>query len=146
MRATRNRSVVLIASSVLLVGIFGCPELAPPPEAVLEGTWELVPTISFGPQLEHLYLTFDSDGDLSQVKYTFVDLTTVTWDYPPGSVSVDGDQVHISSTQSGNGLTFDGTLDSATDPTKADGEVTANLNVRSVHFSVSQGEARLVKQ
>lgn len=146
MKATRSRSTTLIASSLLLAGIFGCPELTPPPEAVLEGTWELVPAVSFGPQLEHLYLTFDSDGDLSQVKYTFVDLTTVTWDYPPGSVSVDGDQVHIFSTQSGNGLTFDGTLDSATDPTKADGEITANLIVKNVHFSVSQGEASLVRQ
>ncbi|MGE0480351.1 MAG: hypothetical protein AB7Q17_07760 [Phycisphaerae bacterium] len=83
---------------------------------------------------------------MSQVRYTFVDLTTVTWDYPPGSVSVDGDQVHISATSSGNGLNFFGTLDSATAPTKADGEVTANLNVGSVHVSVSHGEASLVKQ
>lgn len=146
MNATRNRLTVLMASSLLLTGILGCPELAPPPEAVLEGTWELVPSVSFGPQLEHLYLTFDSDGDLSQVKYTFVDLTTVTWDYPPGSVSVDGDQVHISATSSGNGLNFVGTLNSATDPTNADGEVTANLNVGSLRVSVSQGEASLVKQ
>ena len=146
MTATRNRSTVLIASSVLLAGIVGCPKLVPPPEAVLEGTWELVPSVSFGPHLEHLYLTFDSDGDLSQVKYTFVDLTTVTWDDPPGSVSVDGDQIYIFTASSGNGLSFFGTLDSATDPAKADGEVTANLNVGSVQISVSQGEASLVKQ
>ncbi len=146
MRATRNRSVVLIASSVLLVGIFGCPELAPPPEAVLEGTWEVVPTETFGPQFKHLYLTFDSGGELSQVKYTFVDLATVTWDYPPSSVSVDGDQIQVSATSSGNGLSFIGTLDSATDPAQADGDVSANVNIGNVRATVSKGEASLVKQ
>lgn len=146
MNAKQCRSALLIAASMLAAGTFGCIELAPPPESVLEGTWELVPDEPLDPQLAHLYLTFDSYGNLAQVKFAFVDQTTVTWDYPPGSVNVDGDQVHISSTESGNGLTFDGTLDSATAPTTADGSLTSNLIFGDVHVSVSQGEATLVKQ
>jgi hypothetical protein len=146
MKAQRVRSTVLIAASVLLAGIVGCVELSPSPEAVLEGTWEVVPAVSFDPQLAHLYVTFDSKGDLSQVSYTFADLTKVTWNYPPGSVSVDGDQVHLSVTSTGNGLNFFGTLDHATAPTRADGEVTVNLNIGDVHVSVSQGKASLIKR
>lgn len=146
MNSRRCRSVLLISASVLATGIVGCINLTPPPESVLEGTWELVPNVPFNPQLEHLYLTFDENGDVSQVKYTFVDLTTVTWGYPPGSVSVDGTQVHISFTKSGNGLTFDGTLDSETAPKTAAGSLTSNLIFGDVHISVSKGEATLVKQ
>lgn len=146
MKAMRSHSTLLIVGSLLLTGIFGCPELITPPESVLEGTWELVPNVPFNPKLEHLYLTFDSSGDLAQVRYTFVDLTTVTWDYPPGTISVDGDQIHISTTKSGNGLTFDGTLDSATTPTQAAGRVNSNLIFSDIHVTVSQGDATLVKQ
>ncbi len=139
--------MVLVAAGVLSVGILGgCPGLLPGPESVLEGTWELVPSVPLNPQLEHWYLTFDSRGNLSQVKYTFVDLTTVTWTHPRGSVSVDGDQVHISATQSGNGLNFYGTLDSKTEPTIATGSLTTNLIFGDVHVSLSEGDATLVKQ
>lgn len=146
MKTERVRSTFLVAVSALLPGVFGCPSLTPPPEAVLEGTWELVPSVSTEPQLTHWHLTFDANGHLSQVKYTFVDHTTVTLKYPPGSVSVDGDQIHISSTASGNGLTFDGTLNSETAPTSAAGTLTSNVIFGELEISVSQGEATLVKQ
>lgn len=146
MKAERVRSMILTSAGVLLAGVWGCVELPPPAESVLAGTWEIVSHESLNPQLAHWYLTFDSDGELAQVRYTFVDLTTVTWDYPPGSTSVDGDQVQISSTKSGNGLTFDGTLDSATEPTQATGSLTSNLIFGDLQISVSKGEATLVKQ
>lgn len=146
MKAKRARSTFLVAVSVLLPGVFGCPSLTPPPEAVLEGTWELVPSVSTDPQLTRWHLTFDANGDLSQVRYTFVDETVVTLNYPPGSVNVDGAQIHISSTASGNGLTFDGTLDSETAPTRATGSLTSNVIFGDLKISVSQGEATLVKQ
>lgn len=147
MKTRRVRSMVLVAAGVLTVGILGgCPGLLPGPESVLEGTWELIPSDTLNPQLAHWYLTFDSKGDLTQVKYTFVDQTTVTWNDPLGAVDVDGTQVHISSTQSGNGLTFDGTLDSETEPTIATGSLTSNLIFGDIQISDSQGEATLVKQ
>lgn len=146
MKARRIRSMVLIGVGVLSAGIFGCPGWTPWPASVLEGTWELIPSDTLNPQLAHWYLTFDSRGDLTQVKYTFVDLTTVTWNNPQGRVDVDGTQVHISSTKSGNGLTFDGTLDSETEPATAAGNLTANLIFADIHISTSQGEATLVKQ
>lgn len=146
MKTKRIRSIALFAAGLLSAGIFGCPGLMPAPESVLEGTWELIPSDTLNPQLAHWYLTFDSSGELTQVRYTFVDLTTVTYNNPPGSVSVDGSEVHISSTQSGNGLTFDGTLDSETEPTLAIGNLTANVVFGEIQISVSQGEATLLKQ
>lgn len=146
MKVRRIRSTALAAACGLLAGVFGCVELTPPPESVLEGTWELVASDPLDPQLTHLYVKFDSNGDLSQVQYTFVDRTAVTLNYPPGSVRVEADQVHISATTSGNGVTFDGTLDSATAPTRAAGSQTSNLIFGDVQFSVSQGEASLVRQ
>jgi len=118
----------------------------PPPEAVLEGTWELTPSDEVDPRLTGSFLTFDSNGDLALVTLTFDDETTVRLNYPPVSTSLDGDQVHISITFFGNSLTFDGTLDSETEPTVATGEVTRILTLGYITITDSQGEATLVKQ
>lgn len=146
MKSARVYSMVVIAASVPLAGVFGCINVTPPAEAVLEGTWELVPSDLVNPQLTHWYLTFDSGGELTRVRYTFLDSATVTWNSPPGSVIVNENQVHISATRLGNGLTFDGTLDSPTEPTMAAGSLTSNLVFGDIEISVSEGEAVLVKQ
>ena len=91
-------------------------------------------------------LAFDSNGKLTQVAYALVGGATVTWDDPPASVSVDGDALHISATESGNGLVFDGTLDSATEPTRATGSVSSNFVAGGLTISVPRGDATLVKQ
>jgi hypothetical protein len=146
MNAHRGRSILLIAGNLLLAGNFGCIEMTPPPEAVLEGTWEVVPIDPLNLRLTHWYITFDSNGQLTQVRYTFVDFATVSWTDPHASVSVDGAHVHISATHSGNDLTFDGTLDSETAPTRAPGILTSNLYFGDLQITVSEGEATLVKQ
>jgi hypothetical protein len=146
MTANQVGSILLIPALVLLACISGCPESAPPPESVLEGTWELIPSNKPDMRLTGCFLTFDSNGELTQVRYTLLDLATVTWNNPPGSVTVEGNQIHVSATQSGNGLTFDGTLDSDTAPTIAPGSLSANLIIGDVQMWVSQGEATLVRQ
>ncbi|MCO6438380.1 MAG: hypothetical protein J5J06_14900 [Phycisphaerae bacterium] len=146
MNAIRSRPTLLVAASVLLAGILGCPGVVPPPEAVLEGTWELIPSDDVDSRLTGSFLAFDSNGDLARVTLTFDDETTVRLNYPPASTSLDGDQVHISITFVGNSLTFDGTLDSETEPTMATGEVTRRLILGDVTISETQGEATLIRQ
>lgn len=146
MTANRSPSIRLIAASVLLSGILGCVPILPPPEAALEGTWELVPSDTVDPRLTDWFLTFDSAGELARVTYTFVGGETVTWSNPPGSTNVEEDQVHVSVTVLGNGFTFDGTLDSVKTPSIATGTVSASIMIGGVEISVEQGEATLVKQ
>ncbi len=145
MNSKRSRSILLIAGTVLSAGILGCPSVAPGPEAVLEGTWELIPT-DLPPQLAKCLVTFNSRGDVTRVKFTLVDETTITWNNPPSETEVDGDQVFVSGTTGNNKLTFDGTLDSETEPTIADGEFTIDVTFRDVTISEQAGEAILVKQ
>ena len=147
MTAKRNRLILLIAGSVLPAGIFGCPLVLPPPEAALEGTWELVPDDTVDPRLTDWFLTFDSAGELALVEYTFVGGDTVTWSYPPGSTtSVDEDEVHISVSLLGNGFTFDGTLDSVKTPSSATGTVSATISFGDIEISEPSSEAILVKE
>jgi hypothetical protein len=143
MKSNEIRLPLLIAASVLLAGVFGCPGLMPGPESVLEGTWEL--NQSADPAVTDWLLTFDSRGDLTEVSYEVAGVRK-TWTDPPATVSVDGDQVRIAATQSGNGLNFYGVLDSVTDPTIATGSLSANMVVGNLTISVPQGEATLVKQ
>lgn len=145
MTVNRTHLSLLIVTSALLAGVFGCPELQPA-ESVLVGTWELTPSDGFDAPLTNCLLTFDSRGEITVVSYEFEDQTTVTWNNPPASVSVDGDQIHISATQSGNGLNFYGTLNSTTEPTSADGTLSANMVIGNFSMFVSQGAATLVKQ
>ncbi|MEW6252491.1 MAG: hypothetical protein AB1716_17785 [Planctomycetota bacterium] len=140
------RVPLLFAATALLAANFGCPAPAPPPEAVLAGVWQMVPSQNFNPQLTNWFLTFDEDGELTQVSYTFAGAATVTWNNPPSATTVNGTAVFISVTQSGNGLTFDGTLNSATAPTSATGTLNSNLVVGGVTITVNQGPATLNKQ
>jgi hypothetical protein len=146
MTVNRTHVSLLVVTSAMLAGVFGCPGLMPRPESVLEGTWELIPGDGFDEPLTNCLLTFDSRGEITAVSYEFEGQSTVMWRDPPASVSVDGDQVHISATQSGNGLNFYGTLNSTTEPTSADGTLSANLVIGNFSTSVSQGTATLVRE
>lgn len=144
MIAKRNRSTFLIATCILPVGILGCPALEPPPESVLAGTWELTSTEAPS-QLDECIVTFNSFGHIAQVKFTLVDERIITWNNPPSAVTVEGDQISVSATPGDSELTFVGTLDSETEPTRAEGEITINATFGDVTISET-GEAMLVKQ
>jgi hypothetical protein len=139
-----NRLPALVVGCALLLTMAGCPAPTPPPEAVLAGTWQLVPSQTFTPALTNWFLTFNSDGDLTQISYTFAGFATVTLNNPPSATNVNGSSVFISSTVSGNGLTFSGTLNSTN--TVATGTLSSNLVVGGVTISVDQGPATLTKQ
>ena len=144
MTAHRIRLPLLIAVSASLAGIFGCPDLQPA-NGVMHGTWLLTPSQNANPPVTNILLTFDPTGQLTTMSYT-VNGTTLTWNDPPPFVAVDGTSVRITATQSGNGLMFDGTLNSATAPTSATGTLSANLVVGNLTVSVPQGTATLTKQ
>ncbi len=139
-----NRLPLVLVGTALLVAMVGCPSPTPPPEAVLAGTWQLVPTEVLDPPLTSWLLTFDTDGNLTKVVYTFSDAATATWDNPPSATNVDGTSVYISVTNGANGLTFSGTLDSTN--TVITGTVTATLAVGNAIVTIDHGPATLTKQ
>jgi hypothetical protein len=146
MIAKQYHLLLFIACSVLPSGMSGCVPILPPPEAALEGTWEVIPEDTVDPRLTDWFLTFDSQGRLTEVEYTFVGGDTATWHNPSGSTEVDEDQVHISVTFLTNGFTFDGTLDSTKEPTIATGVVTVTARIGDIEISEEEAEATLAKQ
>ena len=139
------RLPLLLAGTAMLACTFGCP--APTsPAAVMAGTWKVVPGETLVPPLQNWFLTFDSNGTLTQLSYTATTGATVTWSNPPSTTTVNGEAVSISISQAGKSLTFDGTLDSATAPTVATGTLTSNLVYGGVTITVPQGSATLNKQ
>jgi hypothetical protein len=146
MIAKQYYRVLFIACSVLPAGMSGCVPILPPPEAALEGTWELIPEDTVDPRLTDWFFTFDSRGRLTEVEYTIVGGDTVTWQNPSGSTEVDDDQVHISVTFPTNGITFDGTLDSTKEPTIATGVVSVTVTIGGIEISEEEAAATLVKQ
>ena len=145
------RKMGVVAASLMGLGLTlglnsgcaGCLQPPPPPEAVLAGTWLMTPVPQTVPPVENWRLTFDSDGNLTNITFTIVGVTT-TWTNPSGATSVDGDSVYISSTDQGSGLTFTGTLNS--DKNVIDGSLTSNIVVGGVTISLSQGPATMTKQ
>jgi len=144
MISTRISHTLNITTSLLLVSLCGCP-FEPPEASVLEGTWELVPT-NLPPELAECLLTFNLRGDLARVKFTLVDETTITWNNPPSETTVNGDQISFTVATRGNSLTFEGTLDSESEPESAEGEFTVSATFEDVTISEQAGEAILVKQ
>ena len=142
---TRLNALIVTGLALTTVLLTGCPAPVPPPaEAVLAGTWRLEPGEQFTPPLSDWFLTFDSNGELTRVTYTFAGFATVTWNNPPAATTVNGSSVYISVSQSGNGLIFSGTLNSSN--TVATGTLSSNLVVGGITISVSQGPATLTKQ
>lgn len=137
-----NRPCVVVVGAALLAATTGCP-FSSPPEAVLEGTWKLTTSQALNPPVTDWLLTFDKNGDLTEVKYT-ANAATVTWDRPRATTNVDGSDVSISGERSGGSLTFEGTLDSTN--TVITGKLTSTLEVGSATITVDHGDATMTKQ
>lgn len=144
-KVQRSRSALLIAVSMLPVGILGCPQVTVP-QGLLTGRWEVVPDGGFGGSLSNLFVTFNSKDEVSEVSYRFNDGVVISWHDPDGSTSVDGVTIYVSCTVAGNGFTFDGTLDSSTSATRADGNLTLEFELGNLAVSMPRGPATLVRQ
>lgn len=139
---SRMGSGCLVAVGLGLLAVMpGCAWLvAPPPEAVLAGTWDLTPEAAT--DLEQLQLTFDGDGVLTQITYRVTDSTTLTVLDPPGQTEVDGSEVTIVATFNGNALVFTGQLQGTT-PEQINGNLTALISVGSIIVSIDYGAATM---
>jgi len=133
-----------VALSVVALGslLGGCVPAAPPPEAVLEGTWLV--TVEQNPDLQSLLVTFDGSGNVTQVEYKLGDNATITVTNPVGVATVNGQDVILSATFNGNGLTFDGTLNS--DNTVINGSLTTQISVGGLLITINNGPATFTKQ
>lgn len=125
-------------------GCAGCLQPTPPPEAVLSGTWLLVPTPQTNPTINNMDITFDSNGVVTQLSYSLGESTSVTWSNPPNATNVDGSSVYVSITNGGSNVTFSGTLNS--ENTEATGNVTTNLIIGGITVSLDNGPATMTKQ
>ncbi len=138
-----NRWLLLATGTALLAGTLGCP--APTPsEAVLEGTWKVVPNEVLDPSLTDWFVTFDANGNVTRITYTIGDFPAVVWTNPPAAAHVDGDNVFISATQGENLFTFTGTLNNT--KTVITGELNAKLEVGDITIAVPLTSAVLTKQ
>lgn len=135
-------------SLVLLAALPGCTiTVAPPPEAVLEGTWLLTGDV-IAPDVSEFLITFDSDGEITRISYTYANSITVTSndpDFIDSDSTVDGDAVTINVTWLFvNNLVLTGTLDAAQD--QITGEASFRLNIGSIEIEAPLGDAVLTRQ
>lgn len=144
MTVARSRLTLWVAAGLPLVGILGCGGL-PSPKSLLAGTWELIPSEPPNPEMKDWFLTFDTTGELTKVSFTLGD-RTITWNDPTSATRVDDEELYISVAYLGQTLTFDGTLDSASEPTSADGSLTAKVAIGDVDIANSEGAASLVRR
>ncbi len=133
-----------VALSVVSLGslLSGCGPPPPPPEAVLQGTWAV--TVENAPDLKELLVTFDENGNVTEVQYKLGDNATITVASPTGVATVDGSNVIISATFNDNGLTFNGTLNS--DNTVITGNLTTQIAIGGLIVTINNGPATLTKQ
>lgn len=140
----RGMTVVVAALGSLMCG--GCPPIVinvtPPPEAVLEGVWQL--TTDESTDVNQTFLTFDATGDLIRVVYQIGDDTTVTDNSPRGTVDVNGKAVTIDSTFAGSGQIIRGTLNE--DNTVITGNQGTEVRIGDTLISVDNGTVTLTKQ
>ncbi len=134
--------LILLSMAPLAVFLGGCPQPAPPPEAVLQGTWLV--TVAQNPDLKTLLVTFDENGNVTEVQYKLGDNALITVTSPAGVATVNGQNVVISATFNDNGLTFNGTLNG--DNTVITGNLTTQIVVGGVVVTVNNGPATLTKQ
>jgi len=140
-----KRVVLLLMLPGALIGIQGCgsPAAPPVPEAVLAGSWEL--TTVNPSNLPKTVLTFDSNGNLTNITYT-VGGASVSQIPISGSTTVVDSTVTISETlPNGGSISFQGTLNEA--GTQATGNIVAVFSVTNIFTTTLPGvPAVLTKQ
>ncbi|HVP12245.1 MAG TPA: hypothetical protein VMV94_13790 [Phycisphaerae bacterium] len=122
----------------------GCGVLfAPPPEAVLAGTWNL--TTQTTEPLTQLLLTFDQNGTLTTIVYQIGTDLAITTAVVSSSTDVNGKQVTISTTFLGGTLSFNGTLNDANNVIT--GTLTTEIVLAPLTtVTINGGAATLTKQ
>jgi len=139
---------VSATGALLLTALAGCGWMVTePPEAVLEGTWELTNNV-LDSGVTSLLLTFDKDGQMTEINYVYNNLT-ITIDsgsFVRSSTDVKGSNVSISASWgSGSTFFFEGTLNAA--QTVVDGSTSYELEITpAITISRPTGPATLTRQ
>ena len=155
MRRPRNTLVFLIF--LLLPGCLVLvpePEPAPPPEAVLEGTWLLLTneqieqnnTVIGGIELNPIYMVFDDLGQLIFMSITLDDGRTLSVPTPVSTTSVDThNNVAITAQFSAGNFDFSGRFN--TTKTRIEGgDLTVSANVGGGRLMLGSEPATAFKQ
>lgn len=123
----------------LLVFVVGCPQVAPPAEAVLEGQWSITPD-DRGEFENFMYEgTFDSDGQLVELVATRDDGATATLNTTGSVTTLDGSDVTISVPGPGAGTrVFEGTL--SEDQDTMTGSLTEEIDLGDLEVTVPGGD------
>lgn len=140
MRFLRIARLFTMISGIAVTMGGGCGfSVAPPPEAILQGVWELTNS-QFG--LSKRILEFDGQGRLSKSK-TIIGSITITDSDQHRLTRVDGSNVRIETT--GN-LIFEGTLNDSL--TEIIGKLTTEFEIpfTGIQVMVDNGDAKLTKQ
>lgn len=133
-----SKKCLLLLALPLLAFVAGCPL---PATAVLEGTWAF--TVDSTPNLNELLLTFNQNGQVTNVTYQVTGSAEISVNAPVGQATVNGKNVSVTSTFQGNSLTFNGTLND--DNTVAQGTITLQITVGAVTVTVNGGAATMTK-
>ncbi len=144
----RASGFALIIPVALLTVLTGCPTPVPPPppEAVLEGRWELTGDV-VSDDISAFFVTFDGNGNIVRIDYR-VGLVQVVID-EPGFIQTDstvsGSSVSIVATWfSVNNLAFSGIANA--DFSRIDGNASYKLVIGSISVDVPAGTAALIRQ
>lgn len=115
--------------------IVGCPPIGPNPAAVLQGVWRLIFDNPGDLEGFDIQLTFDSNGQLTDISAVSPQGGTASLDVNNSSTTLEGDDVTISiPTQQGT-RTFEGTL--SADENSIDGAFSQEIELPSGDLDVS---------
>jgi hypothetical protein len=131
-----------------LVGVYGCGvPVPPPPEAALEGTWELSGE-AVQPEISEFRITFDDKGSITRLSYRLNNLVTIYVDESAlitSDTTVNDSEVSIiASWFQSSYFAFGGALNA--NHTLMDGQATYEIVVGGVTIEAPLSQARLTRQ
>jgi hypothetical protein len=135
---TKSLAFWLMIPCIALLSIAGCPPRVVDPRVALAGVWEFV---SDEPQLGETLLTFDRNGDLTQITYVVGGVTFTPTTFA-GTTDVDADKnVSVSATFGVSTFAFFGTINEGLD--QIIGTTSFNLATGTGALTVNTGNATM---
>ena len=138
-----KRKALSLCVAASMCFVVGCPVApAPGPEAVLEGTWEIIPADPGDFEGFTFEARFDSDGNLVEINGTRPeDGATASLDIDNATTTVDGSAVTISIPRPTKTTVFDGTL--SEDQNTITGTLTDEIELGDLEVTLPGGDLTL---
>ena len=136
-------ALFLLATTVSVSGC--CLSTSPPSEAELQGNW-LVVTEQVLETLNRLLLTIDASGNIAKVTFQVTSNGAERTDNnPTGTTNVNGEDVTLQISFSGNNLAFAGTFQ-PNNHNVLEGLISVSLNAAEGSVSLANEPAQLIRQ